>query len=598
MSGARGWTRVRVGSALLTLAAQVLSVAELHSAPVSRAKPTPAASALCQDEPIAWLRNHAIPLATTEAGHGFEDLEPLKAIIGDARIVALGEGTHGTREFFQMKHRLLEFLASEMGFTIFSIEASTPEAYELDDYVLGGPGDPKKLIGGMYFWTWNTEEVLAMVEWMRAFHASGKGTVHFTGFDMQTPDVAMQVVTDFLGSIEPERAEDVRFVYSDIKNAQPAGDFGVATGTFPVEAARGKHLRFKGWIRTEDLQGGVAALWWRNDSPDGQMTGLESMEERAPRGTSDWAEYALEFDVPADTVNINFGFLMTGHGKAWFDSISIEVDGQPYLDPEHLDLGFEERMGDFVARAPGYRVGLTDAVEHEGSRSLCIESLARDASVMDPGDAAEVAREVREGLESDRQLFLSKADAKAVEWAIHNARIVEQCLRSRARDPQSARDRSMAENVAWILEQNPGARIVLWAHNGHVCRAPGAMGAYLSKQFGDDYLPLAFATSEGRYTAQGDQSLTDHPLAPPPADSVESLLAQVGQPRLLLDLRLAEPGAPGSRWAHESRPFRSIGALAQEAQFFPVELAKAYALLVYVKTTSASIQLDTAAGRR
>ena len=87
-------------------------------------------------EAIAWVRANAMPLASVEAGHGFADLEPLRHIIGDARIVSLGEATHGTREFFQLKHRLLEFCVSELGFTIFGIEASYPECLRINDYVL------------------------------------------------------------------------------------------------------------------------------------------------------------------------------------------------------------------------------------------------------------------------------------------------------------------------------------------------------------------------------------------------------------------------------------------------------------------------------
>src|SRR5690349_24508296 len=94
------------------------------------------------DATVAWIKEHAVPLKTAQAGAGFEDLQPLKKIIGDARIVSLGESTHGSRQIFQMKHRLVEFLASEMGFTIFSIEANMPESYRLNGYVLGGEGDP------------------------------------------------------------------------------------------------------------------------------------------------------------------------------------------------------------------------------------------------------------------------------------------------------------------------------------------------------------------------------------------------------------------------------------------------------------------------
>ena len=50
-------------------------------------------------------------------------------------------------------------------------------------YVLGGEGDPRALIGGMYFWTWNTEEVLALVEWMRDHNARSEHKIHFTGFE-------------------------------------------------------------------------------------------------------------------------------------------------------------------------------------------------------------------------------------------------------------------------------------------------------------------------------------------------------------------------------------------------------------------------------
>lgn len=143
-----------------------------------------------QAPPIDWIRKNAIPLAGTEAGRGRDDLRPLRQLIGDARIVSLGEATHGTREIFQLKHRLLEFLATDLGFTIFSIEANMPEAYRLNDYVVKGTGDPAELLRGLYFWTWNTEEVLDMIRWMRAFNASGKGRIQFTGFDMQTPTVA------------------------------------------------------------------------------------------------------------------------------------------------------------------------------------------------------------------------------------------------------------------------------------------------------------------------------------------------------------------------------------------------------------------------
>jgi erythromycin esterase len=156
-----------------------------------------------------WLRENAIPFNTTEPGSGFDDLMPLKEIIGDARIVALGEATHGTREFFQMKHRMLEFLVKEMGFNIFAIEATWPEANLVNDYVHTGEGDPAELLKGLYFWTWNTQEVLDMIRWMQA-HNENPGDappVNFFGFDMQFPRMAMDNVVEYLQKVDPAAAE-------------------------------------------------------------------------------------------------------------------------------------------------------------------------------------------------------------------------------------------------------------------------------------------------------------------------------------------------------------------------------------------------------
>src|SRR5258708_31318593 len=117
-------------------------------------------------EVTVWLQSAAIPLDSTSPHSGQKDLLPLLSVIGDARIVAMGEATHGTREFFQLKHRMLAFLVEKMGFTVFGIEANWPESLAVNDYVLNGKGDPAQVLAGLYFWTWNTEEVLDMIQWM------------------------------------------------------------------------------------------------------------------------------------------------------------------------------------------------------------------------------------------------------------------------------------------------------------------------------------------------------------------------------------------------------------------------------------------------
>jgi erythromycin esterase-like protein len=220
--------------------------------PLWIAAQTPAPDAVTE-----WIQGAAIPLATPVAGNGFDDMQPLKKVVGDARIVSLGEATHGTREFFQLKHRMLEFLATEMGFTIFSIEASMPEAYRLNDYVLHGKGDPARLIAGMYFWTWNTEEVLDMVLWMRKFNESGKGPVQFTGFDMQYPGVANEIIREFVVRADPEYApvlaEASKLALAPFRPSGPA--FGTALGTFAAAALEARRFALAGISRRRMCRG-------------------------------------------------------------------------------------------------------------------------------------------------------------------------------------------------------------------------------------------------------------------------------------------------------------------------------------------------------
>ena len=103
--------RLLLGGTAFAAAAAITSVS-FPALAQSRAADSPAG-----EEVVAWLKANAMPLASAEPGSGFGDLAALRDVIGDARIVSLGKATHGTREFFQLKHRLIEYCVAELGFT-------------------------------------------------------------------------------------------------------------------------------------------------------------------------------------------------------------------------------------------------------------------------------------------------------------------------------------------------------------------------------------------------------------------------------------------------------------------------------------------------
>jgi erythromycin esterase len=174
---------------------------------------------------VAELKQRAVPLATVEAGAKTDDLAAFGKAVGDARIVALGEASHGTHEFFQMKHRLLEYLVKEKGFTVFAIEANWPETLAVDRYIKAGEGDVKTAMSKMYFWTWYTEEVRDMIEWMRAYNQKpgDHPTLSFSAFDMQTGQVAAQQALDYLKQYSAEEAPAAEAAYTEVRRIDAAG---------------------------------------------------------------------------------------------------------------------------------------------------------------------------------------------------------------------------------------------------------------------------------------------------------------------------------------------------------------------------------------
>ncbi len=184
-----------------------------------------------------WLRENVIPLKTIQAEQGLSDLEPVSALVGHARIIGLGEATHGTKEFFQAKHRMLEFLVKKHDFQIFAMEASWASSFVINDYVQGGAGNAKVLLQqyAKTMWPWRTQEVLDLIEWMRRYNQSAAQKIMFTGFDMQEPVPAVDYLTAWLEKTAKDQATRVdellgciRFSLGNILNVARYTATGVA----------------------------------------------------------------------------------------------------------------------------------------------------------------------------------------------------------------------------------------------------------------------------------------------------------------------------------------------------------------------------------
>ena len=160
------------------------------------------------------LREIAHPLRTVVADDNFSDLQPLKSILQGVNIIGLGESTHGTREIFQLKHRLTRFLVEQMGFRVFTIEAGVEPCRNINDYVMMGKGDKHRALSSQGYWTWDTAEVMDMIDWMREHNLRCRrgDECQFLGYDMKPIEGACDRLLDYLpplGGADQAKIEEV-----------------------------------------------------------------------------------------------------------------------------------------------------------------------------------------------------------------------------------------------------------------------------------------------------------------------------------------------------------------------------------------------------
>ena len=143
------------------------------------------------------LDKKIVPIKSLEPNSANKDLIPLKNIIGSSTIVALGENSHGSASIYKLKLRMVKYLVENEGFSIFALESPTVEADRINDYVTLGKGTIEEVIKDLVYPSWQTQEVIDIIQWMRSHNQSAKRKIEFRGFDMQNGQSALKAVEDF-----------------------------------------------------------------------------------------------------------------------------------------------------------------------------------------------------------------------------------------------------------------------------------------------------------------------------------------------------------------------------------------------------------------
>ncbi|MBZ6075200.1 erythromycin esterase family protein [Microvirga puerhi] len=166
------------------------------------------------EETIRAVRSSAEPLPH------LEDIEAFGAMFdrfADAKVVLLGEATHGTSEFYRARAAITRRLIERHGFTIVAVEADWPDAARIDAYARHRhvPQGDDAAFQRFPSWMWRNEEVADFVNWLRDHNrdAPEQERAEFRGLDVYSLNNSIGAVLDYLDKVDPEAAKEARARY-------------------------------------------------------------------------------------------------------------------------------------------------------------------------------------------------------------------------------------------------------------------------------------------------------------------------------------------------------------------------------------------------
>lgn len=219
----------------------------------------------------ASLDSHQFSLAGAQ-----NDYDSLIDLVGDRRFVLIGEGSHGTHEFYATRADITRALIESCGFNAVAVEADWPDAYRVNRYVMGLSNDVdanEALSDFRRFpaWMWRNRDVLAFVEWLRAHNETlntPRLMTRFYGLDLYSLRASMEAVVAYLDEVDPEEANRARARYACFDHVGGEGQaygFALAHSEAPpcenevvtqlIELRRraAGYLRRDGWVADDEF---------------------------------------------------------------------------------------------------------------------------------------------------------------------------------------------------------------------------------------------------------------------------------------------------------------------------------------------------------
>lgn len=117
----------------------------------------------------------------------------------EAKIIGLGEATHGSREFQELKLSVLKTLVKKEKVRSFALEIDFAEGLTINNYIHENQGNLNKIVKNLSFTIYRTDQMKALIKWMKDYNAGKPESdqLSFYGFDMQNPEIGVELVSNY-----------------------------------------------------------------------------------------------------------------------------------------------------------------------------------------------------------------------------------------------------------------------------------------------------------------------------------------------------------------------------------------------------------------
>lgn len=160
---------------------------------------------LLSQRDLGMLKSAIHPITIENTKNDSLQFDFLNEKLKNVEVIGLGEATHGTKEFFELKNKIFKYLVEHHDVKLFGIEANFAACYDVNKYILTGEGNAKEALSRNGYWVWQSQEVLDLIEWMKDYNKdkTSNQKIQFYGYDMQDATSCVVWLDNYLSKNSP-----------------------------------------------------------------------------------------------------------------------------------------------------------------------------------------------------------------------------------------------------------------------------------------------------------------------------------------------------------------------------------------------------------